>query len=478
MPRITTKTKIGLYISMISILLIILTGAIFIIVYSRSVERQLQNDLLIEAEEIVSQYIVTQGERIVYANDPAGKSIQNDLLTDQASAVIFNKNLEIIGKFGLFEQFTDQQISPEQSILNQVFQSQEYSYYSQIKINQDFSYAFVYYPIVNQAGNVLGVLQIGMRTDLLNSISQTLIYLIVLVVVLSVIICTYLGQLISKYAFAPARRLLDKMQEISAANLDLLVEPQGHPQDELFQLSQTFNQMLARIQDGFTKQKEFIANASHELKSPIARAISTMEVAEIQLADKQFASVKERLTMAKSDINELSETISSMLLLSKIDEQQNIRQNYAKVAIRSLLEKRLVFFQKIYPTKHTSQIVHVDNNLMILFNQEYLQIMVDNLLSNIFKYAKDNCVITITTEIEKDNKVALIIQDDGPGIAKDDLTKIFERFYRGKGSHNLKGHGLGLAIVKQICELHNLEIAIDSQINKFTLVKISGFASV
>lgn len=473
MLRLTTRFKIGLYISAFAVIVLLSTVMVFTLAYVSSITRQLKNDLIKEADEIATRHMEIQDGRLIFVNDQDGNSIQSDLTTDQASAVIYNRDLEIIGKFGVFDYANDASFDiTSKSKIDETIKSGNYAFDENLKFNGAYTYMFLFYPIKSDKNDIIGAIQIAVKTDQTDYLVNTLKSLLLIIVPLSVFISLLAGQLLASIAYKPLEKLLAKMQTVSAANLNKPITPEGSSKDEVYRLTEAYNRMTQRLHESFEKQKEFVSNASHELKSPVARALSTLEVSEINLADKEYFEVKKRISLAKDDLKELSSTVNALLLLSRIEENTEFKA--VEINVYDFISRKCDVIAKQYHDLNINVEVNIPSTQTIGYSIEHFGIIVDNLLSNAYKYnIKEGKILIRTRTI--DRQLSLEVENTGVVIEKSDKSKVFERFYRARSNKSIAGVGLGLTIVKSICDATGLTIHVDSTDSKNTIFRIAGF---
>jgi len=227
---------------------------------------------------------------------------------------------------------------------------------------------------------------------------------------------------------------------------------------------------LAPIKENMEKQKRFIADASHELRTPTAVVISGLEVA-LNNKKLDFMTAKKTLENTLDEMREFSQLSNNLLDISKYDTP--IRVEYESIKINELVKfiieknKNLAKLKEInIEAKITEQPINVFGNKIELARVFY------NILDNAIKYTPRGGIIEIADKIVPD-KYFLTINDNGGGIEKEVMDKIFDPFFRGDRSRNTSGAGLGLTLVKKIIENHRGSISVRSQENKGTNVIIS-----
>lgn len=284
------------------------------------------------------------------------------------------------------------------------------------------------------------------------------------IIVLNIVIflvLTFLGYLLINKTINPLKLILNELEHLQSSD-DLSKRlKENKTKDEFEELIVSFNKMLENIENSVENIKQFSSDASHELKTPL-----TVIQGEIELIKNKEASKEELeavINKVDKEQKKLQEIIKNFLLLSRLDKEQihNKKTSLDKVLFEAV-ELNLDFIEK----KNLELKLDIEEDLTVNFNEKYLSIVVNNLLTNAIKYTNEGY---IKLEAKKqNNKVILKVSDSGIGISKEDQKKIYERFYRvDKARTSMKdGIGLGLSIVKKICERYETIIKVNSEINK------------
>jgi len=227
---------------------------------------------------------------------------------------------------------------------------------------------------------------------------------------------------------------------------------------------------LEPIESNMQKQKRFIADASHELRTPTAVVISGLEVA---LSNKKldFSLAKKTLENTLDEMREFSKLSNDLLDMAKYDT--SIKIEYKPVNINELIKSIIKKSENLASSKEiVFEIKIMESPVVIIGNRVELSRLFYNILDNAIKYTPKKGKISISDKIDS-SKYILAIGDSGIGIPKDILDKIFGPFFRGDVSRNTEGAGLGLTLAKKIIENHQGNISIKSQVNNGTNVIIS-----
>ncbi|MGC8587725.1 MAG: sensor histidine kinase [Hydrogenobaculum sp.] len=218
-------------------------------------------------------------------------------------------------------------------------------------------------------------------------------------------------------------------------------------------------------------KREFIANASHELKTPLSVIKSVLDIAMEKENDEAMLKF---LKKAKNASESMEELINDMLTLSFVESMEDNIKLEDYVDIKSLIQENLEMFQPYIKNKSITVYTDIEP-ISIKTNKKLLNIILKNLIDNAIKYNKENGYIKIN--VKKQNKLTLTIEDSGIGIAKEHLPFIFERFYSVSKDRAYKSTGLGLAIVKHASKLLKINIDVSSTPNVGTTFNLTFLES-
>ena len=246
--------------------------------------------------------------------------------------------------------------------------------------------------------------------------------------------------------------------------------PLGKSHDELYVLSDSLNRMFDRLQYSFTRQKQFIANASHELKSPLAVSLLFLEKA-VQRDDLP-ETFRAGLIQHYNILLRMRRLVKSLLDLAAMELMDRIEAT--SFCIVDLINSVIEDYRAIFTESNVAFFSKMPEILPIEADRDKINRVIINLIDNALKFNTDDggkIEITISGTVDS---IRFSIENTGPGVSPDDLPHIFEQFYRAEKSRSPKygGTGLGLALVKRIVDLHNGTITVESQIGSFTRVNI------
>jgi signal transduction histidine kinase len=225
---------------------------------------------------------------------------------------------------------------------------------------------------------------------------------------------------------------------------------------------------LAPLEDTYQKQKRFIADAAHELRTPLAVLKAGEEVLLQQ--ERTIEEYKRFTTESLDEVNRLIGLSNDLLHLA---QQADLKQQHERVSLSNIVHRQCESMRLYAQTKHVELSLHLDEHVFILGRSNDLSRLILNLLKNAIDYNKQNGTVRVSL-IEKDTKVVLTIEDTGIGISPKDIPHIFERFYKADSSRtqNASGSGLGLSIAREIVEEHKGSIYLESRLGAGTVCTV------
>ena len=335
-----------------------------------------------------------------------------------------------------------------------------------IKAKITLSYIFAFAILSTLSTTAIYFVLKKIKIDLSPNAHLTVIVLITIFQLLQGIILIFVSLRISKKAMAQVDIMREEVEEISINNLNKRLDVSGS-KNELRDLAKTFNLMLENIQKSVEVQNQFVSDASHELRTPIAviQGYANL-ISRWGKNDKEV--LEESIDAIKEESESMKKLIESLLFLSRSDKNTQVIEK-EDFELHKLIDE-IVKESTMIDDKHT---IVSKNNEIITINgdksliKEAIRIFVDNSI----KYTPENGNIEINTFL-KTKGVYIVIEDDGIGISKGDLPKMFNRFYRCDKSRNKNsgGTGLGLSIAKYIIENHNGKIKVYSKLNEGTII--------
>ena len=267
------------------------------------------------------------------------------------------------------------------------------------------------------------------------------------------------GYVISGMMLKPIGRVSSLAARISHTNLKERINHQG-PQDEVKLLADTFDDMLQRLDGSFESQKQFIQDASHELKTPIATAQTNIEVLEMD-ENAGLSDYKHTTEVVKRSLYRLSFLSQGLLLLSQGSQAQN---KWAEIDLTSLIDEVVTEAQPAATSAGVSlEAGSSPQGLKAKGDATGIKQVITNLVDNAIKYNRPQGTVKVSARAEGPSAV-IEVKDTGIGIPAAEQQHVFDRFYRVDKSRSRSqgGSGLGLAIVKKIVEEHGGTVSVES----------------
>jgi heavy metal sensor kinase len=273
-----------------------------------------------------------------------------------------------------------------------------------------------------------------------------------------------------KRAFLPVKKMVAITRSITAEDLSLRLDPlDSH--DEIGELAETLNDMIARLEHSFKQIRQFSGDVSHELKTPLAELKCNAEVAlRKERTQEEYQTALQNVI---EDAEQLQNIIEALLFLARMDSQR-VPLSFTTFSLHEVLFK--VFEATYLLAKQKKLAIGFEEieQMYIKGDSNLLKRLLANLLSNALQYTPPGGEVTVSLH-QKTNYAVLTVTDTGIGIPEDALPYIFDRFYRvdPSRSHETGGSGLGLAVVQKIVEVHGGKISVQSTVGKGTTFRVS-----
>jgi heavy metal sensor kinase len=270
------------------------------------------------------------------------------------------------------------------------------------------------------------------------------------------------GWILARRSLSPIGYIASKAQSITSQNLSERLIPRGTG-DEMDDLIQTINEMIARLEASFKRMAEFTADASHELKTPLCAMRGEAEV--LLSKGRTAGEYQEGLAHFIEQFDHLNQMINDLILLSKLDSSQ-IELKIVPLRLDLLVKDLCNLFQVLAEQKGITLEIDKAQELTVMGDKFRLQQLFTNLIDNAIKYTPEG-TIRVTLEKNQEN-VFVKVSDTGIGIPEQEREKIFKRFYRVDKSRSREtgGVGLGLSIAEWIAHAHHGRIEVDSELSQ------------
>jgi len=264
----------------------------------------------------------------------------------------------------------------------------------------------------------------------------------------------------------PVRKIADELNDISAQNLTRRILSRNN-KDEWAYLTNTLNKLLDRLEESFDTQRRFIANASHELSTPLTSISSQLEVSLQR--ERNAPDYKNVMQSVLQDVRHLSKLTQTLLEFAKASGTSGgLEINLVRIdEILLRMPRDMVKLNNDYTVKISfDNLPEQEEKLLVFGNEDLLFSAIRNIVLNACKYSSNHTARISLSVLQ--NQIIVQISDEGKGIAPDELQNIFQPFFRAGGHKTESGFGLGLSLTSRIIKLHRGHIKVDSVINKGT----------
>lgn len=306
-------------------------------------------------------------------------------------------------------------------------------------------------------GNVLWIRGIVPDTKSVVQLRAIIRLSLILLPVL-IILSTLFGWMLTDRLLSPIRKIEKTATEISKGDdLKKRIEI-GRNNDEVSRLAVVFNRMLDRLEQAFDAERRFTSDASHELRTPTSVILAQCDYSLEK--ERTSAEYIDALKVVKKHGERMKSLISDMLDYTRMEQGS---EHYAFETVDlSQIVSEAAEQMTVIGTERVATNIQVEKDLHIQGNRLLLSRLLSNLISNAYRYSKNDGHVLISLS-QKEGYIVLSVADDGIGIEKQDIEKIFDRFYRADTSRSVKGTGLGLPMVKKIVEIHHARIEVESE---------------
>lgn len=318
---------------------------------------------------------------------------------------------------------------------------------------------------------VNGTIEIARRLAKFQQMANMLFIIMSVIGVAAMIASAFAGRLVARSFVGRLKALTETMMDIKNKGMQKRIDvPPSN--DEMSELMMMFNEMMDEIERSFVQQKQFVEDASHELRTPIAILEGHLSLLE-RWGKHNPDILEESLKAATQEAARLKKLVLELLDLSRA-EAITVPNDIVPIDPTPTIEQVAKNFHVLYPDFHF--VVHNLSNraARIRMAKYHLEQLLLILLDNAVKYSQQAKQVTISVK-EEERFVTIAVRDYGIGIPRDELEKVFLRFYRVDKARSREkgGVGLGLAIAKEIIDKYDGQITIDSEVGKGTTVELS-----
>lgn len=295
--------------------------------------------------------------------------------------------------------------------------------------------------------------------------------LLIGVILVNALFCSIIDVVRRKIMISkPVDEILNATNKLKKGNFNInLVTNHTYQEfDEFDIIKNDLNKVAKELARSEILKNDFIANLSHEIKTPLAVIKNYAKVLEDEsISPEERKKYLHNLQEATKKLNVL---VTNILKLNKL-EHQTLELEITNFNVSELLTEQILQFESLIATKDLKLEIDIEEDIYINSEQSYLEIIFNNLISNAIKFTNPNGTITITLK-KKNNEYIFTFCDTGCGMDSETGMHIFDKFYQGDTSHAKEGNGLGLALVKRVIDLLGGEISVESEKGVGTTFKI------
>lgn len=436
----------------------IITALVFIVIYlvvNKTAFTHLDDDITLEKNEVFMN-LDFHGNSILLNKMPEWDETEHNKvevnptflqIVDENGKVIFHSaNL-------LNDQFLFNPNIEQETFYNHEINGQK------IRLGQ--------FPIKNKVGKIIGQLTIAVSQKESYVILNNLILVLLISFPLMLFVQYMASSLAASKAIIPVYDLIKTTSGISESNIGTRLALPNR-KDELYKLTNTINELLARIEKSMLQQKQFTSDASHEIRTPLSAIRGTLEV--LIRKHREPIIYEEKISDVITLVDRLDILLDQLLQIARIEGGVAFEKKET-IQLWQIIDSFNTKWSQIAELKRIKLHFQVVKDAEVIGDKFFLELMLDNLVINAIKYGKNNGTVFISWDaiLKK-----LSIKDDGIGISEEHLSHIFDSFYRTDESRSstIKGNGLGLSIVKKLADLQCVKLDVKSGIGKgstFTL---------
>lgn len=315
------------------------------------------------------------------------------------------------------------------------------------------------------------VVQIARNMEKLKEELLELAYGVLAGVLVSTLALVAISRFLAGRILHPIGRMNDLAREIGERNLDRRL-PVGEGRDEIGELARTINRGLDRLQHSFEKQRDFLFDTSHELKTPLTTMRLTVDKIFQSVGEISSSPLKDDLLRLNEQVLRMERLVKDLLNLSSLETMTGI--DTQPVELCGLLSSLAGDYGFMADANDIALEVRLPDRLVVLGDRDKLRRAFSNLIDNAIRYNVGGGRILLTAD-RSAAASRVTVSNTGPGVAESEITKVFDQFYRAEKSRAVQhgGSGLGLTIVKRIVELHGGEVTFESGQDGWTQVTVT-----
>jgi signal transduction histidine kinase len=460
--NLSFRNRIALHYMIATAIIVAVVFSVVFFVVQETVYHNLDNDLTYEAEKHTDE-IKILGDSIQFINKAEWEEIEHrEIQVNPVFIQIFDKNGNLMDK------------SPN-------LKGDELPFRKQEQFGGHFNENLNKKPIrqiqipIEQNGKIKGYVVAAMSLESSNMVFLKLKNVLIISYLLLLSGLYFISRFLAGRSIVPIRNIIETTNRITKNNLNERVSLPDH-KDELFALSSSINELLQRIENAIEKERQFTSDASHELRTPLSSLRGTLEVL-IRKPREQY-EYEEKIKYSLSEIDRMTTIIEQLLVLARLDSNANTNSLVSKTTIYEslpiLIDEILSRYKNEISAKNLTLDLHMELANESMAQKYYANLILDNMIGNAIKYSNENSNLKITVT-DGESGIICEIKDEGIGIKKEDIEKLFNPFYRSDALNHREifGNGLGLSIAKKAADAINAKLFVESELGIGTTVTIA-----
>lgn len=456
--NLTFHTRIAfLFVAATGILTAIVLGVVYAVV-ARTVYQHLDDDLDAEVREIFHG-IAVLSDGFVFANP-------QELQEREHGAVEVNPVfIQVVDSYGTVLR-SSANLRSARLPFDPASREKQY----RMSSIENAPVRLIQMPVTNSAGTVLGAIIVAIPSQEAEIVLQNLRTTLILSYPVVLAVLFLVSNVLAVRSIAPVQKIIATAERITVHSMDERI-PLPRSQDDLHRLTVTINSLLDRLADALQRERQFTADASHELRTPLAALRGTLEV--LIRRPRSVTHYEEKVRHAIAEVDRMTALVEQLLALARYDSGA-VRPSIEDVNLCAAFEEAVLRLQPMIEEQNVTVDMDGLARCTVRADRVMTESIVENILSNAVKYSRSGGTITVSNVLH-DGQVLCAIRDNGLGMERGALARVFDRFYRVDDARRSapSGSGLGLAIVKKLADLQGLAITMASEPHNGTTVTIA-----
>ena len=454
MFTLSLKNRIAFYYSISTAMLIFVVFIIIYSIVSFTVYKNVTDNINFEVDEYINKIQFVDNQTRLTDKNEWIKQEHNEISVNPVFLVLSDKNGKVIEK-------------------SENLRKENLHLYKNSKIRQvsDFKLGGklvrqIQVPLIKK-NQVRGYLLVAVSLEEASNTLKNLLNILLLLYPITLFLLFFVARIITGRSIKPIINIIETADKISQENLNARIDLPIN-KDELQLLSQTINDLLDRIQNAVEREKQLTSDASHELRTPLAVIKGTLEV--LIRKPRNQTEYLEKIDFCIKEVDRLNRLVSELLLLARFENQKQ-HCKHEEISINAVFLDVLSRYSDKIKRKRITVKHNFSKDYIINSDNYLISIAIGNLISNALKYSKDNGEVIIDLSDDNSHVIVSII-DNGIGISKENISKVFDPFFRAEPNDHpeIKGTGLGLSIARRVCALIDIDLEILSKENIGTTV--------